>query len=92
MIQITELVKRFVTNFALKRGIALAEGEMKMGVYLSVLRSSIYCGTFIRPSMHFANWEDAVKAAEKMRDNKIARLKKQIKKLEAMTFTNPEEK
>ena len=79
-------MKIYVTKFALTRGIFSIEGQIcddrdVMEDVSSPARATIY----LKPDWHETR-EEAVAQAEVMRKRKIASVKKQLDKLEAMTF------
>ena len=83
-----ERIKAWVTKYALTHGILTAESEVS-GQSPDMIR--FFWG---EPSgmlyVHGGDWhrteEAAIQRAEEMRTRKIASLRKQIAKLEAMTF------
>jgi hypothetical protein len=78
-------MKVFVTNKALTRkGIQTAEGEVESkGYFLTDDHLCYYDGEWHR------TWEEAVREAERMKQEKIRRLKKKIARLEHMTWSRP---
>ena len=84
-----EKVKAWVTKYALSSGIEFVNGEVNHNVSSSMLSYGVRCVA------HGKDWhrtpEAALARAEEMRTAKIASLKKQIAKLEKMTFTAPRE-
>lgn len=83
------MAKVFITNYALTKGIIEKEAEIH-----SCMNESKYAfvrGEFISYNMGkeaFYNHEDAIRKAEEMKQKKIASLKKQIAKLEKLSFKN----
>ncbi|MGN6107825.1 MAG: hypothetical protein ACTHU0_22145 [Kofleriaceae bacterium] len=74
----------WITKYALSQGLYKVKAEIVDGKYASTESKGFSLGLFTRdwkPSR-----EEAVAEAERMRAMKIASLKKQIAKLEAMTF------
>lgn len=78
----------FITQYALTKGIIEVDGDKvqqsnydKKCFYIDGYFNGYLLGTNI-----FYPREEAVKVAEQMRDKKIESVKKQLKKLEKMTF------
>lgn len=80
------MAKVFITKHALTRGIKEIEAEVIKLDYHNAeyVRYDYRC--FYIGSNAFLNKADAIKKAEDMRKKKIASLKKQISKLEKITF------
>lgn len=74
--------KVWVTKYALTSGIVRVSADVdgKYAYGTDQYRTQYPPGTWHR------DWSDAVKAARLMRDRKIASVKKQLARLEAMTF------
>ena len=83
-----ELITGYITKYALTSGIIKCSGMVDGKVF------SINGSGGMRQYFHGERWQrcpvDAILRAEKMRENKIKLLQKQIAKLQAMTFTIPE--
>ena len=90
--QQTAKVKRWISKYALTKGVYEAEGK--------IIEDSIANGCFVIEHLysrdyfslkeHHETKEAALAKAESMRLKKIESLKKQIAKLEAMTFKEAE--
>ncbi|WP_293666487.1 hypothetical protein [uncultured Parabacteroides sp.] len=81
------MAKVFITNYALTKGIIEKEAEIRS--YRDESKYAYVRGESIGYRMAkeaFYNHEDAIKKAEEMRQKKISSLKKQIEKLEKLTF------
>lgn len=81
------MAKVFITNYALTKGIIEKEAEIHS--YRDGSKYAYVRGEFIGYRMTkeaFYNHEDAVRKAEEMKQKKIASLKKQIAKLEKLSF------
>jgi hypothetical protein len=75
-------MKRWISKFALTKGVFEAEGRMsEMGYF----RVTGYYSTFCKSEYH-ATREEAVAKAEKMRERKIISLQNQIEKLRLLKF------
>ena len=85
-------MKVWITKYALKDGITKENAEqndwLKEYGAVSVER---FCHAFILGRDAFEDRNSAIAKAEEMRMKKIASLKKQIAKLEALKFDAPEE-
>lgn len=87
-----EVIKAWVTTYALTQGILVVEGEVCHEINSAMLsyRSS---GYEYPMNAHGKDWhrtpEAALARAEEMRTAKIASLKKSITRLEALKFTVP---
>ena len=83
-------MKIWITKYALTQGIieAECEGIMKDGWCHAFWtnQKGIKCNDFMHPRDFETNRMAAIKNAEEMRQKKIESLKKQIEKLEEMTF------
>ena len=82
------MAKVFITKYALTAGIKEMEGEIFKSTYADnqyYVRDRSYMFYYIGKDA-FLDKSDALKKAEEMRKKKIASLKKQISKLEKMTF------
>lgn len=85
-------MKVWVTKYALTKGILLVSGVSRTGAadawFLEDKNRKYH-----PPKSWFPeeNFEEAKKKAEAMKEKKIQSLKRQIKKLEALQFTKPEE-
>lgn len=80
------MAKVFITKYALSSGIKEIEAEIIKSDYHNVEYVYYDYQSFSIGSNAFLNKADALKKAEEMRKKKIASLKKQISKLEKMTF------
>lgn len=81
------MAKVFITNYALTKGII--EKEVEIHSYRNGSKYAYVRGEFIGYNMEkeaFSNHEDAIRKAEEMKQKKIASLKKQITKLEKLSF------
>lgn len=80
------MAKVFITKYALTKGIIEVEAELHKSSYNGELFiMNDYCSHYIGKGA-FLDKSDALKKAEEMRKKKISSLKKQIGKLEKMTF------
>ena len=78
----------FITNYALTKGIIEVSND-KVRQRTSSLKFFYVAGfinDYVIGKNIFHTREEAVKVAEQMRDKKIEIVKKQLKKLEKMTF------
>jgi hypothetical protein len=75
--------KVYLTKYALSVGIPIV--TVVDGGYC-IKTTGGYCGYFFAEKDCFLKKEDAIFEAQLMRDKKIASLKKQIAKLEELTF------
>lgn len=83
------MAKVFITNYALTKGICEEEAEIKSykdGTTFAYTKKQ-FTGYKIG-SEAFYRYEDAVVKAEELRQKKIASLKKQIEKMEKLSFKN----
>lgn len=83
-------MKVYVTKYALTQGIFTLEGMVNTevrpdGTMFCPDKSEGYQMSMFKPDWH-ETWEEALAHAEKMREKKIASLRKQMAKLEGMTF------
>lgn len=78
-------MKRFVTKYALKRGIEELEGELCEGGSLFRTGKPGW-SEYFHEKEHHDRREEAVLVAEQMRAKKIASLEKQLAKLRKLTF------
>ena len=76
-----EMVKAYITKYALTNGIIEKDGIIVKDIYFEVKKYG-----FFSKGDYFFTKEEAVEKAEQMRLKKIASLKKQILKLEKLTF------
>lgn len=83
-----ELVKAYITQYALTRGIFATVVETTH-IDTMVSTTSRFKQYFHKPDWHLT-YEEAVARAEEMRQKKIASLEKQLAKLKAMTFPETE--
>ncbi len=75
----------YVTRYALTDGIKEVDGSVSESGWLTCTYDHRWPRSF--PSIDFSeDRDDAVLRAEEMRDKKIKSLKKQIEKLEALSF------
>lgn len=85
------MAKVFITKYALTEGIKEVETDVRkneVGNYEYVLYGNY---SFFRiGSDAFTDKSEALKKAEEMRQNKIASLRKQIEKLEKLSFKSEE--
>lgn len=77
----------YITKFALTEGIIQAEAEYFSGTECIRVKQGRHMEALFYRGEFFANREDAVKAASGIRDQKLALLKKEVKKLEALDFS-----
>ena len=77
-------MKIYNTKYSLTKGILLQEGELLMGNVVRVGEGPY--ATYLPSNDWHTTKEAAIARAEQMRDNKIASLKKQLKRLEEMGF------
>ncbi len=81
------MAKIFIAKYALTKGII--EKEAEISSYRDGSKYAYVKGEFFGYNMSkdaFYNYEDAIQKAEGMRQKKIASLKKQIAKLEKLSF------
>lgn len=75
------MAKAYITKYALTDGIIEKEGEIVKDTYFNVRKYG-----FFSKGDYFFTKEEAIEKAEQMRLKKIESLKKQILKLEKLTF------
>lgn len=83
------MAKVFITKYALTKGII--EKEVEIYSYMDGSKYAYVKGEFNGYKMTedaFYNHENAIQKSEEMRQKKIASLKKQIAKLEKLSFNN----
>lgn len=80
-------MKVWITKYALTKGIIEVDGELISSDFVSILNRGLSLPThwFYKGDWH-SDKQSAIKKAEEMRQKKIESLKKQIKKLEEMSF------
>lgn len=83
--------KVYVTKYALTDGIRLSEVQRSYAVDCKYISVRGYTLSAVAGRDAHATWPEALAAAEQMRTKKIASLRKQIEKLEAMTFEEPKQ-
>lgn len=82
------MAKVFITKYALTSGIKEVETEIHKSTfkdYPNYIRDSAYSFHYIGKDA-FLNKSEALQKAENMRKKKIASLRKQIEKLEKLSF------
>lgn len=82
------MAKVFITKYALTSGIKEVETEIHKSTfkdYPNYIRDSAYLFHYIGKDA-FLNKSEALQKAENMRKKKIASLRKQIEKLEKLSF------
>lgn len=79
----------YVTRYALSQGVQNMEASGISGTMASILLPQGYTDYVYKPHWHLVRSE-ALARAEEMRTSKIASLKTQLAKLEAMTFEEKE--
>jgi len=80
-------MKIYVTKYALTQGIYEVEAEDETGgIFVAFSGSNRSYTTYYHKGEYELTHAAAVTKANEMREKKIASLKKQIKKLEEMTF------
>jgi len=84
----SELVKRYVTKYALTKGVLIMEGVFRPNYPDYFRPDGFYMGLW--KTENFASWAEALLDAEKRRAKKLASLRAQIAKLEALVFVKPE--
>lgn len=77
--------KVFITKYALTKGIEEVEMEVRLDTRSCYGRYNGYISLFYNNEFHLTK-EDALRDAEKRRVKKIESLKKQIEKLECLSF------
>lgn len=82
-------VKVFITKYALTKGIFTAEVEIKEtdGRYFAVDQGK-WCIYYHKPDFHLT-YKEAKARAEEMQRKKIASLKKQLARVQNLTFEEP---
>lgn len=85
----SELVKRYVTKYALTKGVLIMEGRDNPDFDNYFQPPDWYMGLLKTIEAH-STWEEALAKAESMRLKKIASHRAQIAKLEALVFVKPE--
>lgn len=83
--------KVYVTKYALTDGIRLSEVVRLSPYDCKYISVRGYALSVMAGRNAHATWSEALAAAEQMRTKKIASLRKQIAKLEAMTFEEPKQ-
>lgn len=78
-------MKVWITKYALTSGIIETE-IIKSGPIYTVFENDLFLYTYDREKDWHTSYAGAKSRAEKMRQKKIASLKKQIEKLEGMKF------
>lgn len=81
MVRMVRMAKAYITKYALTDGIIEKEGRIVKDTYFDVEKYG-----FFSKGDYFFTKEEAIEKAEKMRLKKIESLKKQILKLEKLTF------
>lgn len=78
----------YVTTHAITKGIEEAEGSFSGSAFrYAGLGTGNYSRFSFAPANHvFVNRGDAVVNAERMRDERVASLRRQIERLESLTF------
>ena len=84
-----KVVTRFVSKYALTKGIAKEEGEIRSDSKIFCVRCNNFWH-YYRNCEYHETLQEAIEQAEKMRLKKIESLKKQIAKLEKMVIKKPE--
>ena len=79
----------YCVKYALSRGIFRVKN--KAGGYFCEKQGDKIITHYLSPRQWQPNWTEALKAAGKMRERKIASLQKQIAKLRSIQFTEPTE-
>lgn len=82
-----ELVKRYVTKYALTKGVTLELGKLDPADGSFRARSRAF---WLWHTENYGSWPEALAKAETMRAKKIASLRAQIAKLESLVFVKPE--
>ena len=77
----------YITKFALTEGIIPAEAEYFSGTECIRVTQGRHREALFYRGEFFTDREDAMKAASGIRDQKLALLKKEVKKLEALDFS-----
>lgn len=77
----------YITRFALTNGIEYRRGKVGAVGYASC--PTPFHDLYVPRTQWFRDYPSALAAAEAQRAKKIASLKKQIAKLEALTFSDP---
>lgn len=80
-----EYLDRYVTKWALTEGIVLCRGEVT-DTWAFYFTSPAGAIVWVTSSDHFATRQEAVERAVNLRDRKIKALKRQIERLERLTF------
>lgn len=79
-------MKVWITKYALTEGVFEADAEIiASGIISAAWEKGAKCNNFFQGEWSESK-DDAISKAEKMRQKKIASLKKQIEKLEKMKF------
>lgn len=79
-------MKVWITKYALTKGVFEVEGEVKDNCFIGGnVIAGWYYASYLGKQWHRTK-ADALDEAERMRDAKVKSLRKQITKLEAMTF------
>jgi hypothetical protein len=81
-----EMKKIYITKYALTGGIFSIVCKINNSGYALEKNERGYPVNAYSPSAYADTMEQAIEKAEKMRDKKIKNLKKQIEKLENLTF------
>ncbi len=79
-----QVVDRWISKYALTQGIYPIAGTISSQGYFRVRSNSYY--SIIPPRHYHESREEAVVVAEKMREKRLLALKRQISRLEAITF------
>jgi len=79
----------YCVKYALSQGIFRAR-KLLFG-YFEEKRGDTTVSYYLRPRHWRLTWPEALQAAEKMRERKIASLQKQIARLQSIQFTEPTE-
>lgn len=86
-------MKVYITKYALSEGITIRETRESSfpvdGVFVRAAGQA--SDNYIGRNDWFPDYQSALARAEKLRADKIASLKKQLEKLEKMTFSDPAE-
>lgn len=82
------MAKVFITKYALTKGIIEKEADIhsfRDGSKFAYIRGELFIGYKMTVDA-FYDYESAIQKAEKMREKRIASLKRQIGKLEKLSF------